>query len=296
MPQTPLRRWLIGELSWLRLARSVVFIYAALALLVYFRADGMIFLPPAASYSDTAAILKVSVTDDQDISATYLPNAEADYVLLYIHGNAEDLGDIRPVLERLYGWGFGVFAYDYRGYGTSDGSPSEANAYEEVIAAYTYLTEQLGIPSERIIVYGRSVGGGPATALAAQYSVAGLILESSFTSAFRVLVPFSLLPFDKFPNLATIQAVQAPVLVMHGEADSIIPIDHGRALYEAASGPKLSLWVAEAEHNDFIWVAGDRHREALQEFQQLIETQVSRVSAEPFRETAAQLANPRQSR
>ncbi|MGF1516423.1 MAG: alpha/beta hydrolase [Nodosilinea sp.] len=279
MPQTPLRSRLIGEISWRRLARSVVFIYAAFALLVYFRADGMIFLPPPASYSDTEAILKVPVTADENISATYLANAEADYVLLYIHGNAEDLGDIRPVLERLYDWGFGVFAYDYRGYGTSVGRPSEANAYEEVIAAYTYLIEQLGIPPERIIVYGRSVGGGPATALAAQHPVAGLILESSFTSAFRVLVPFPLLPFDKFPNLATIQEVQAPVLVMHGEADSIIPVDHGRALYEAAPGPKLSLWVAEAEHNDFIWVAGDRHREALLEFQQLIEAHQSSAAS-----------------
>ncbi|PZO42513.1 MAG: alpha/beta hydrolase [Shackletoniella antarctica] len=271
MPQTPLRRWLIGEISWRRLARSVVFIYAVFALLVFFRADSMIFLPPPASYSDTEAILKVPVTADQDISAIYLANAEADYVLLYIHGNAEDLGDIRPVLERLYAWGFGVFAYDYRGYGTSDGSPSEANAYEEVIAAYTYLIEQLGIPPERIIVYGRSVGGGPATALAANYAVAGLILESSFTSAFRVIAPFPVLPFDKFPNLDNLREVQAPVLVLHGEADATIPIDHGRALYEAAPDPKLSLWVSEAEHNDFTWVAGDRHREALLELQQLIE-------------------------
>jgi abhydrolase domain-containing protein 17 len=271
MPPTPLRRLLIGEISWKRLVRSVVLIYLFLALYVFFQADSMIFLPPPASYSDTEAILKVPVTADQDISALYLANAEADYVLLYIHGNAEDLGDIRPVLERMYGWGFSVFAYDYRGYGTSDGYPSEANAYEEVVAAYTYLIEQLGIPPERIIVYGRSVGGGPATALAANYVVAGLILESSFTSAFRVLVPFPLLPFDKFPNLAKIQGVQSPVLVLHGEADSIIPIAHGRALYEAAPGPKLSLWVPKADHNDFTWVAGDRHRAALLEFQQLIE-------------------------
>ncbi len=266
-----LNRLLIGELSWQRLLRSIVFIYAVFALLVFFRADSMIFLPRPASYSDTEAILKVPVTADQEISATYLPGAEADYVLLYAHGNAEDLGDIRPVLERLHGWGFGVFAYDYRGYGTSDGRPSEANAYAEIEAAYAYLTQQLGVSPDRIIAYGRSVGGGPATHLAAQAPIAGLVLESSFTSAFRVIAPFPLLPFDKFPNLATLQDVQAPVLVLHGEADATIPIEHGRALYEAAPGPKLSLWVPEADHNDFTWVAGDRHREALLEFQRLIE-------------------------
>jgi abhydrolase domain-containing protein 17 len=272
MRHLPLRRLLIGEFSWQRLVLSVLFIYTFFALYVFFRADSMIFLPQPATYQDTKDILKIPVTNTERLSAVYLPQAQATYTLLYIHGNAEDLGDIRPMLDRLYSWGFSVFAYDYRGYGTSDGIPNERNAYQDVDAAYRYLTQQLKIPPERIILYGRSVGGGSATDLASRQAVAGLILESTFTSAFRVVVPFPLLPFDKFSNLEKLSKVRCPVLVMHGQADQTIPLQHGQRLYAAASEPKLSLWVAEAGHNDFTWVAGDRHRQALLSFQRLIES------------------------
>jgi len=274
MRHLPFRKLLIGELSWKRLVRSVLFIYAFFALYVFFRADSMIFLPQTTSYQDTTDILKisVSVSNTERISATYLPNARSRYTLLYIHGNAEDLGDIRPMLDRLHNWGFSVFAYDYRGYGTSDGQPNEGNAYQDADAAYRYLTQQLKIPSEQIILYGRSVGGGSATELASRQSVAGLILESTFTSAFRVVVPFPLLPFDKFSNLDKLRKIRCPVLVMHGQADQTIPIEHGQTLYKSASEPKMSLWVAEAGHDDFTWVAGERHRQTLLSFEQLVET------------------------
>ncbi|NJO72791.1 MAG: alpha/beta hydrolase [Leptolyngbyaceae cyanobacterium RM1_406_9] len=271
MPQSRLRRLLIGELSWKRLVRSLIFIYIFFMVYVFFMADSMIFLPQPASYQDTAEILKLPVTEREKISAIHLPNPEATYTLLYIHGNAEDLGDIRPMLDRLHSWDFSVFAYDYRGYGTSDGRPSERNAYEEAETAYQYLTQQLGIPPDQIILYGRSVGGGSAVELATHHPVAGLVLESTFTSAFRVVVPIPILPFDKFPNLERISQVDCPVLVMHGKADTEIPVEHGQRLYDAAPEPKLSLWVEGAGHNDFTWVAGELHQEALVEFQQLIE-------------------------
>ncbi|PZU91581.1 MAG: alpha/beta hydrolase [Pseudanabaena sp.] len=272
MSNLPWKKLLIGEFSWKRLGRSLLLIYAFFALYVFFRADSMIFLPQPATYQDTKDILKVPVVDNERISAVYLPNTQAVYTILYIHGNAEDLGDIRPVIERLRSWGFNVFAYDYRGYGTSDGKPSEEKAYQDADAALRYLTQQLKIPAERIILYGRSVGGGSATYLATRYAVAGLVLESTFTSAFRVVVPFPLLPFDKFSNLDKMQKIQCPVLVMHGQADQTIPIQHGQALYEAASEPKMSLWVAEAGHNDFTWVAGERHQQVLLSFQQLLKS------------------------
>ncbi len=272
MHNLPLKKLLIGELSWKRLVRSLLFIYTFFALYVFFRADSMIFLPQTATYQDTTEILKIPVNDTERISATYLPNADSRYTLLYIHGNAEDLGDIRSMLNRLRSWGFNVFAYDYRGYGTSDGKPNEGNAYQDADAAYKYLTQQLKIPPEQIILYGRSVGGGSATDLATRHSVAGLILESTFTSAFRVVVPFPILPFDKFSNLDKLQKVRCPVLVMHGQADQTIPIKHGQTLYEAASEPKMSLWVAGAGHDDFTWVAGERHQQTLLSFQKLVET------------------------
>jgi abhydrolase domain-containing protein 17 len=271
MPQPLLRKLLIGELSWKRLVRSLLFIYTFFALYVFFRADSMMFLPQPASYQDTKEILKLPVTDTERISALYLPNSETTYTLLYIHGNASDLGDVHPLLEQLHSWGFSVFAYDYRGYGTSDGKPSEHHAYQDSEAAYTYLTQQLKIPPQKIIVYGHSLGGGSAAELAARHAMAGLILESTFTSAFRVVVPIPLLPFDKFSTLNKLHKIHCPVLVIHGQADRTIPFHHGQTLYKAASEPKLSLWVTGAGHDDFTEVAGDRYRQTLLAFQKLVE-------------------------
>lgn len=267
MDKATLKRWLIGDFTWVRLLRSGLLIYVFFAAYVFFRADSMIFLPPAASYGESDEVLRIPVTEEAAIAALHLPNEDARYTVLFIHGNAEDLGDIRPFLETLHQWGFSVFAYDYRGYGLSDGRPSERNAYQDVEAAYRYLTTQLQVSPDTVLLYGRSVGGGSATYLAARHPVGGLILESTFTSVFRVVVPIPLLPFDKFPNRRRMDEIAVPVLVMHGQADQTIPFHHGQRLYEAASAPKLSLWIPTADHNDFAAVAGDRLRIALLEFQ-----------------------------
>lgn len=230
----------------------------------------MIFMPQPTSYQDSNEILKLPVTPEAKISALYLPNPKARYTLLYIHGNAEDLGDIRPQLEQFKQYGFSVFAYDYRGYGTSDGQPSEQHAYQDAKAAYAYLTQELGVKSNRLLVHGRSLGGGSAVYLATQHPVAGVILESTFTSPFRVIVPFPILPFDKFTNLQRLKQITVPVLVMHGEADQVIPIEHGRKLYEAASKAKRFLWVEGAGHNDLPQVAGKQYFQTLKEFETLV--------------------------
>lgn len=267
MPRSPLQKHLIGDLTWKRLGRSLLFIYIFFALYVYFRADSMIFLPQPPSYSNNKEIIKIPVTPTESISAVYLPKAQAPYTLLYIHGNAEDLGTVRSSLDRLQSWGFNVFAYDYRGYGTSSGTPTETHVYQDAEAAYNYLTQQLKIPPNKIIVYGRSIGGGSATELATKHPIAGLILESTFTSAFRVVAPFPVLPFEKFNNLAKLRKINCPILIMHGQIDSVIPFHHSQTLFNAAKEPKQFLWVADADHNDFMDVAGDRHRQALLEFQ-----------------------------
>ncbi len=266
-----MQKLLIGELSWKRFVRSLLFIYVFFVVYVFFRADSMIFAPQPASYQDDREILKLSTTDGTKISALYLQNPKAKYTVLYSHGNAEDLGDIRPMLDRLKNWGFSVFAYDNRGFGTSPGVPTEQTAYQDAEAAYAYLTQQLKVQPNRIIIYGRSVGGGSATELATRHAIAGLVLESTFTSAFRVVVPIPILPFDKFNNLAKIRKVKCPILIMHGDADQTVPFSHSQSLYQLAAEPKLSLWVAGAGHNDFTWVAGNRHQAILQKFQGLLE-------------------------
>ncbi len=270
MEKQQLIKLLIGDLTWQRLLKSLIFIYIFFGVYVYFRADSMIFLSKPSSYQDNPGILKLKSGENTNISATYLFNNKADYTILYSHGNSEDLGEIKQILEKLQSWGFSVFAYDYRGYGTSQGKPTESHAYEDINSAYNYLTQNLKISPERIIVLGRSVGGGSALNLAMRKPVAGLILESSFISAFRVIVPFRILPFDKFPNLDNIKKVKCPILVIHGKADDIIPFAHGEKLFNAAISPKLYLWVEEANHNDLFWIAEGKYQNTLQEFTKLV--------------------------
>ncbi|HWN55040.1 MAG TPA: alpha/beta hydrolase [Methylomirabilota bacterium] len=268
--RTGLRRMLFPELPLLRVVLSLAFVYAAVAGLAWFFADRMIFLPPPPTYRDTAEIVKIPTADGPRIAALYLANPEARYTLLYSHGNAEDLGVVRPILPVLRQVGFAVLAYDYRGYGTSEGSPSERHAYGDIEAAYQHLVRERGVPSDRVIAYGRSVGAGAAVDLASRRPLAGLIVESGFVTAFRVMTRLPLLPFDKFRNIDKIGHVRCPVLVMHGEADEIVPLWHGQRLFQAAPPPKRLLAVAGAHHNDFMWVAGERYARALREFEALL--------------------------
>ncbi|HEY9815312.1 MAG TPA: alpha/beta hydrolase [Candidatus Obscuribacterales bacterium] len=256
------RRWVLGRWSVARLGRSLLIIYAVVTLYVFFTADSKIFLPPASSYAQLPDLVTVPVGNHQ-LAVLHLPNPNADYTLLYSHGNAEDLGLIAPVLDVLYSAGVSVVSYDYSGYGLSTGKSSEQQSYRDITAVYRYMVDDLEIPSDRILIHGRSVGGGPSLYLATQESSAGMILESTFTSAFRVLLPIPIFPFDKFPNRDRLRQLNLPVLIIHGEADDTISIDHGRSLYAVASDPKQSLWVPNADHNDLVWVAGDDYVEAV---------------------------------
>ncbi|MBD1837317.1 alpha/beta hydrolase [Coleofasciculus sp. FACHB-501] len=271
MDKKKLKRLLFGEFSLKRLMRSAIFIYAFLCFYAYFFSDRMIFLPQPSSYRDSSEILKLTTADGVQISAAYLPNPDATYTILYSHGNAEDLFDVLSVRQGLRDMGFAVFAYDYRGYGTSQGTPTERNSYRDIDAAYTYLTQQLGVPPNRIIAYGRSVGSGPAVDLASRQPLAGLIVESAFVTAFRVLTRIPIVPFDRFRNLDKIKKVRCPVLVMHGRRDEVIPFWHGEQLFAAANEPKRFLWVDRAGHNDFSWVAAQQSEKAVREFAQLVE-------------------------
>jgi abhydrolase domain-containing protein 17 len=263
--QSFLKRWVIGEFSWKRLVRSAVVIYAGVCLYALFFADSKIFLPPPASYPPSAEIRSI-VSGHTRLAALYLPNPKAQYTILYSHGNAEDLGQIRPILELIRQSGFSVYAYDYRGYGLSEGKPSERHSYRDVDAAYTDLVHHLHTPPQQIIAHGRSLGGAIAIDLAAHHPLGGLIVESTFISGFRVLLPFQFLPFEKFHSMGKLDRIHCPVLVMHGKSDRTIPFWHGETLYKTIRQTKQFLWVEGAEHDDLVGVAGDRYTQALKRF------------------------------
>jgi abhydrolase domain-containing protein 17 len=250
---------------------SIALAYLSLALIAWLFSDRMIFYPPKSTYTASDLPVKLLPVDTQRrIAVLYLPNPHALHTLIFSHGNGEDLGHNRWFLAALRDAGFAVLAYDYRGYGLSAGGvPGENATYEDIEAVYDYATRELAIPPHALIVHGRSVGTGPSVHLAASRPVGGLILESGFTSAFRVLTVVAIFPFDRFPNLRRLRDVRAPVLVMHGTRDEVIPYRMGRQLFEAAREPKAHLWIDGAGHNDFAAVAGARYWQALQNFSAL---------------------------
>ncbi len=253
---------------------AAIIVYAAFAAFAWFLGDGMMFQPPAPSYREgRMPIVHVRTVDGASIAMMHLPNPNASLTLLYSHGNAEDIGQLAPVLAELRDAGYAVLAYDYRGYGLSTGGPpSTRGAVRDAEAVYRHAIDSLKIPSNRLVLYGRSVGSGPATDVAARFPVGGLVIESGFVSAFRVLTRATLLPFDRFPNERSIARVRAPVLVMHGTDDEVIGFWHGPRLFAAARGPRLALWVEGAHHNDVGETAGDKYFAALKAFSELVIT------------------------
>ena len=244
----------------------VLLAYAGFVGLVWLFAERLIFLPPRERYARTEEMLLIPRPGGGSIAAVHLRNPHARYTVLFSHGNGEDLGNNLEFLARMRDAGFDVLAYDYSGYGLSTGRPSERAAYVDAEAAYDYLTRTAGVPPERIIVHGRSLGGALAAHVASRRPVAGLVLESTFTSIFRVVRPYPLVPFDRFRTEDRMPRITAPVLVIHGTDDGVVPFWHGERLYEMAKGPKRHLWVEGAGHNDLGWVADQEYWHALWDF------------------------------
>lgn len=241
--------------------------YCAIAAAALFLSDFLIFPAPKPNYQDNRDIFYINLPDHGlSIPCYYLQSKGVKITILYSHGNGEDLGSIGDRLEILNQLGFNALAYDYPGYGQSEGSPSETNTYLAAQAAYNYLRTERNIPAECIFLYGRSLGGGPSIELASNNPAGGIILEGAFTSAFRVKTHWKLLPWDKFDNFKKIKGLHCPVLVIHGTHDHTVPFWHGRALYEAAPEEKMKLWVEGAGHNNIIENAGSIYSNTLLAF------------------------------
>jgi fermentation-respiration switch protein FrsA (DUF1100 family) len=184
--------------------------------------------------------------------------------LLFFHGNAGDLYDRLDNVSVLVALGLNVLIMDYRGYGKSDGKPSEGALYEDGLLAYRYLTEERGVDPARLVIFGRSLGGAVAIELGTQQPAAALVAESSFTSAQDLAkLHYSFLPgmlvgsmTHKFDSISKVPQLRAPVLFIHGDSDTIVPARMGRRLYEAAAEPKEWYEVRGADHNDMLMVGG----------------------------------------
>jgi hypothetical protein len=231
-------------------------------------ADRLIFVPPPPSYGgDLDGLVRLESAEGDTIAARFVEAPGSQVVILFAHGNAEDMGHGRVHAAGYADLGASILTFDYPGYGLSSGRPSEEGAYAAVDAAYEHLTQERGFPPEAIIAHGRSLGGGVVVDLASRRRVGGLVMESSFVSAYRVMTRWPLVPVDQFANLSKLGSVDAPVLVIHGGRDRVVAPWHGRRLFEAVPEPRRdSLWVEEAGHNDLEAVAGAAYWRTLARF------------------------------
>lgn len=244
-------------------------VYLLLALLGRIVAVPLLYHPDYGASAPPPEAKKVRGVDGREITVVYLPQPNADFTLWYFHGNAEALAEVMPRLREFREAGFSVFAVEYPGYGGAAGQPSETEIYAAARSARRYLREELKVPASRTLIAGHSLGGGPAVQLATEESVGGLILFSVFLSAYRVLLPWPRLPFDLFDNGAKLPRVTCPVLIVHGEADQVVPVRHGRALFAMVRGPKRALFVPKAGHNDLPAMAGKSYWDEISAFRAL---------------------------
>lgn len=185
----------------------------------------------------------------------------APRAILFLHGNAGNASHRLPNAAELARLGSDVLLIDYRGYGMSEGRPSEAGAYADARAALAHLVEARGLPERRIVLFGRSLGGAIAVDLAADRALAGVILESTFTSvaelARGLVGPLGArLAAGRFDNARKIDRVRAPLLFFHGDRDEIVDYALGRRLFERAPEPKAFETLRGAGHNDTVQVGG----------------------------------------
>lgn len=176
------------------------------------------------------------------------------FTILFSHGNSTDIGRmLGNLLEMSYNLKSDVLAYEYSGYGEAQGNPSEENLIHDIQHTYDFLTLDLQIAWQKIIVYGQSLGSGPSTFLSSDRGspVGGLVLHAAFASGLRI-IDINLKhnnKFDLFPNVHMLQYVNCPVFILHGEDDKEVPISNGYMLYQATNNP-YKPWFMKAAHND----------------------------------------------
>jgi pimeloyl-ACP methyl ester carboxylesterase len=195
----------------------------------------------------------------------------AELVLLWFHGNAGNITDRFDMLRAMVALPVRVFIIDYRGYGKSEGTPTEQGLYLDARAAWDYLVNERRVHSNQIVVFGKSLGGAPAIDLASQVEPAGLIVQSSFTSAGDMaakVLPFlpRVLLHTNMDSKSKIVHVRCKKLFIHSRADEVVPYELGRRLFDAAPEPKEFYEVKGAPHNSTYIVGGKSYFDAIRRF------------------------------
>lgn len=221
--------------------------------LMYFP-DTTYFTPLQAGLADVTEVA-LEAPDGARVIAWHASAKPGRPTILYFHGNAGSLETRVARIEKYKAQGLGVFMMTYRGFGGSSGKPSEAANVADAMRAYNRLTAT-GVDPLDIIIYGESLGTGVAVQVAAEKRVKGVVLDAPYTSMVDLaalhhpLIPGRWFMTDRYETRRHIGRVTAPLLVIHGERDSIVPIEMGREIYTLAPGPKTIKTFPDAGHDD----------------------------------------------
>lgn len=244
---------ILGGLALLAYASATAYLRLKEKSFVFHPAERGVALP-APSLKLRQHRIAYGSTDGTALTAWIVPAAHADSTgmwMLICHGNYGNIGyGQRP---EFYAFardlGLNLFAFDYRGFGESAGTPDESGLYDDAMASYRYLTDSLHVPSSQIVIFGHSLGSGVATELASRVPAAALVLEGAFTSVvdrgqeLYPILPVSLLATQRFASIEKIGSVEVPKLFLHSPEDEVIPYAHGERLFAAAHEPKRLIAV-----------------------------------------------------
>ena len=261
------------------LAIIVIAAFIGFGIFLYFAQTRMVFFPTRelavnpGDFNIPFEDVTVTSANGKQVHGWYLPprtSPDSAPVVLFCHGNAGNISHRLETAAYIQELGAGILLFDYQGYGRSEGSPGESETYDDAAAFYQWLRDTKSISADRIVAFGRSLGGAIAIELATEKTVRGLIVESSFTSAEAMakkmfpFFPVQVLVRYKFASLEKIPHVGCPVLVTHSPEDDLVPYEMGRKLYEAAGPPKKFVELTGG-HNTREYFDFPEYRAALED-------------------------------
>jgi len=235
--------------------------YLGVCLLIFAFQSRLIYFPSRDIWTTPRDVglpfedVHLTTDDGVAIHGWYVPRDSARATILLCHGNAGNIADRLTTMKLFHLQGLAVFAFDYRGYGRSDGTPSEQGTYADTEAAWRYLTRDRGLPPKRIVLFGRSLGGAVAIELATRRTPGALVVESTFTSLGDIgrlhypFLPVGWLLSYRYDSIRKIGSITCPKLFAHGREDTLIPLANGRKLFDAAAEPKTFI-ETPGDHNN----------------------------------------------
>ena len=270
-PHIRLKRMMVTLLT------GLVIGYLVLVAFVYLRQAKMLYFPSReieATPADTGLAFEeipLRTSDGLNISAWYIPSSQARGFLIFCHGNAGNISHRLDSMRIFHDLRLDVLIFDYRGYGRSEGEPTEKGTYLDAEAAYDYLVKAKGVSPSRIIIFGRSLGSAVATELAVRHKAGALIIESGFTSVpdlgrkFFPHLPVRLISRFHYATMDKVGGIPIPKLFIHSPDDEIIPFEHGMRLFEKAREPREFLKI-RGGHNEGVLLSGEQYTGGLDRF------------------------------